>query len=337
MGIDGTRGVLAMKGDAMGPETQDSLQARAIEWHVRLRHGDEATWEAFAEWLAQDPRHEAAYDAIEATDLAIEPLLSELAFWQAANDADRPAGAPASRARRWTFVGGALAASIVAAVGLWLGFAAGRYEVITAPGARQVVRLDSATQVVLNGSTRMVFDRRNPRFASLTTGEALFRVQHDDARPFTLKLGDSQVRDVGTVFNVVRDAGEVRVAVAEGEVVYSPKGGAIPLHAGQALVDPPSSGAVRVTKTPPEAVGAWRDGRLVYSGATLSQVAADLSRSLGVRVKASPSIANRLFSGTIILNSTGVDQLRRLTPALNVTLEAGPDGWTMRPIDGVEH
>lgn len=320
----------------MGAETQDRLQARAIEWRVQLRHGDEATWEAFAEWLAQDPRHEAAYDAIERIDLAIEPLLSELTFRQAANDADPPTRAPVSRPRHWRLVGSALAASILAAVGLWFGFGAGRYEVVTVPGQRQIVQLDAATQVVLNGSTHMVFDRRNARFASLVSGEALFRVSHDSARPFTLKLGDSRVRDVGTVFNVVRDAGEVRVAVAEGAVVYSPNGRAIPLRAGQALVDSASPGPVRVTETPVAAVGAWRDGRLVYSGARLSQVAADLGRSLGVRIAVSPSIADRLFSGTIILDGTGSNQLRRLMPALNITLEAGPDGWIMKPVNGAE-
>ena len=319
----------------MGAEGHDHLQARAIEWHVQLRHGDEAVWEAFAQWLSEDPRHAAAYDAVERLDLAIEPLLAELNVQQDANGVVAPRRGFARRPRPWRLIGGALAASILAAVGLWLGLAAGRYEVQTGPAERQVVQLDAATQVILNGSTHIVFDRRNARSASLVSGEALFRVDHDSARPFTVKLGESEVRDVGTVFNIVRNTDEVRVAVAEGAVVYSPKGRAIPLGAGQALVDSPSSpGPIRVTQIPTTAVGAWRDGRLIYSQAPLSRVAADLGRSLGVRIIASPIIADRLFSGTIILDGTGTNQLGRLMLALNVTLEAGPDGWIMKPANG---
>src|SRR5579864_4699189 len=71
----------------MAPETQNTLRSRAIEWHVRLRDGDDATWDAFTDWLAQDPHHREAYDAIEAIDLAIEPLLPKLRFPETAPDA----------------------------------------------------------------------------------------------------------------------------------------------------------------------------------------------------------------------------------------------------------
>jgi transmembrane sensor len=81
-------------------------------------------------------------------------------------------------------------------------------------------------------------------------------------------------------------------------------------------------------------VGAWQDGRLVYSGEPLSQVAADLGRSLGVDITVSPSIADRPFYGAIVLDRTGPGQLRRLAPALDVALDSRPEGWTMKPVGG---
>jgi transmembrane sensor len=186
---------------------------------------------------------------------------------------------------------------------------------------------------MLNGSTQMTFDRNNPRFASLASGEALFRVHHDKARPFTLELGNNRIQDVGTVFNVVRDSSQVRVAVAEGKVVYSTQAQAVPLSAGQALSAQSDSPILRVTSTPVGSVGAWQIGRLVYSGERLSQVAADLGRSLGVHIVVSPTIADRPFSGAIVLDGAGSQQLERLKLALNVDLEAGPTGWTMKPVD----
>jgi transmembrane sensor len=179
----------------------------------------------------------------------------------------------------------------------------------------------------------MTFDRKNPRFASLTSGEALFRVHHDDARPFTLEIGNNHIQDVGTVFNVVRNSNQVRVAVAEGKVRYSTQGQAVPLGAGQTLLARSDSATLRVASTPIVSVGAWHNDRLVYSGERLSQVADDLGRSLGVHIVVSPTIADRPFSGTIALNGTGPEELERLKLALNVDLEAGATGWTMKPLD----
>ncbi|WP_168355759.1 FecR family protein [Sphingomonas gei] len=316
----------------MPSETPDSIEARAIEWHIRLRDGDDAIWEGFAEWLVEDPRHAAAYDSIEQTDLALEPLLPHVVIREAANDAEAQPEPPARRGWRWGLAGGALAASVAGAFLLLPQAESSRYEVATRPGERQLVQLDPATQVTLNGATRMIFDRENPRFAALAKGEALFHVRHDSAEPFRLEVGDNIVEDAGTVFNVVHETDEVRVAVAEGKVVYNPGRSAVSLGAGQALVDRKASDTVDVTRVPVDRVGSWKTGSLVYSAAPLSRVAADLSRAMDLRVTVAPGLGDRPFSGTIMLDGTGPEQLRRLQLALNVNLEKGSDGWIMKPV-----
>jgi transmembrane sensor len=319
----------------MGSEMQEMIRAQAIEWHIRLRDGDDATWDAFAAWLAADSRHAEAYERIEQLDLAIEPLLPAMVFREAANDATdgEVDGAPqAPRHRRWLLAGGTLAASIALGLAVIPQFLSDRYEVVTEPGENQIVTLDATTRITLNGSTRMTFDRKNPRYASLAAGEALFHVRHDSARPFRLEVGDNLVEDAGTIFNVIREPGAVRVAVAEGKIVYNPGREAVALDAGKALIDQAASGEVRIAPVPVGSVGAWQRGQLVYAGEPLSQVAIDLSRSLGVRITVSPSLLDRPFHGTIALDGSGVEQLSRLKLALNVDLEVGPDGWMMKPL-----
>jgi transmembrane sensor len=313
------------KKGGQGREMNNSLHRRAIEWHVRLRDGDDATWAAFAQWLEEDARHRQAYDAIEQTDLALEPLLPQVGF-------PKDTQADARPARRWWVAGGALAASIIAVLLFLPQLRSSRYEVSTVPGQRRTIVLDATTQVLLNGATRMIFDRENPRFAALTSGEALFRVRHDTAKPFTVEVGSVRIKDVGTVFNVVSDSGQVRVAVGEGEILYSTQSKEVPLAAGQALWGASDSATVHLSTAAPASVGAWQRGLLVYSGEPLSQVAADLGRSLGVPITVSSAIEARPFSGVIVLEGAGPQQLARLRLALHVDLEIGAAGWTMKPL-----
>lgn len=319
----------------MATEVQDSIRRQAIEWHIRLRDGGDEVWERFAAWLAEDPLHAEAYDAIEQMDHAMEPLLGELVFHEAANDSGTPA-APALRpTRRWFLGGSAVAAAVAVSLMFGPSMLSSRYDVSTDPGQRRIVTLDAATQVVLNGSTHMTFDRKNARFAALAEGEALFRIRHDAARPFVLELGDDRIEDAGTIFNVVRVPSQVRVSVSEGKVIYNPDRDRIALDPGQALVDEGDSNRIRITQIPLQSVGAWEEGRLSYAQAPMSQVAADIARTLGMHIAVAPVLADRPFSGSIVLRGKGPQEIARLEIALNVRLTADREGWTMKPLDGV--
>lgn len=318
----------------MPSDTDTSVHAQAIEWQIRLREGDDAAWDAFANWLAEDERHAQAYDGVERDDLALDALLPHVTILEAANDVAESDPTP-HRGRKPSFalIGGGLAASVAAVLAIML-LPQGRqdlYEVATRGGESRTVRLDAATQVVLNGSTTMTFDRNNPRFASLEQGEAFFEVRHDADNPFRLTIGEDIVEDAGTQFNVVHDAGETRVAVREGRIVYNPAGSAIALNAGQALVDRADQDVVQVGGTGVDAIGSWRHHSLVYVQAPLSRVAADIGRGIGVPITAAREIEVRPFSGTIALDATGAAQLDRLGKALDVSLERKADGWVMKP------
>lgn len=316
-------------------DPDNSVQARAIQWHLKLRDADEATWEAFAAWLAQDASHARAYDEVERLDETLESLLPGVEFQRAAAPTPNPRRTSRWRWPRVGYYGAALAASLAAIIVFAPRFLTDRYEVVTGPGQHLSVMLDATTEVSLNGATRVTLDHRNVRFAAVLSGEALFRVRHDSAKPFRVLVGENRIEDVGTVFDVVRETGEIRVSVAEGEVVYQARGHEVPLSGGQGVLDATGSAGLRLTATPAAAVGAWQEGHLVYSGEPLSQVAADLARSLGVRIAVDPAIARRSFSGAIVLSGTGTGaaELHRLQPVLNVALEENADGWTLTPID----
>ena len=298
----------------------------AIGWVIRLRDGSGEDWEAFTAWLEADPAHLAAYEAAELADHDAGALSPEPArpAW-----APAPAALPVQRPRRRMFLGVAVAAGI-ALFGTWFSIDSGSaYSIETAPGEVRTIALEDGSRIEVNGGSRLSLDRDRPRYASLERGEALFHVVHDAARPFEVEAGGSTLRDLGTVFNVVRSDGALEVAVSEGAVLFEPAGEKKTLKPGMALSKVAGRPA-QVASIETDAVGAWREGRLVYSAASVSQVAADLSRNLGVTVTAGDNAATRPFSGVIMLDGSDEEVLGRAAALLGLRLERSGEGWALK-------
>ncbi len=290
---------------------------RALDWVVRT--GDPAfdDWEGFQAWLEADPRHAAAYHAVA---LDVEDM--------AAATPAAPA-AVVHRPRRWpAWAGGAVAASLALVAGYAaLDTRADPYAVETRAGAMRTVSLADGSAVTLGGATRVMLDRNDPRTATLERGQAMFVVRHDARDPFEVRVGDARLVDVGTAFDVKRTRGETRVAVSEGAVDYNPGSDGIRLTRGQGLVATDGA-AVRVLAVDVAGVGSWRNSVLAYEGATLAEVADDLSRALGVDLRADPAVARRPFSGSIATSKLDGDPAR-VAPLLGVAVRRRGGHWVM--------
>lgn len=302
----------------------ETIREQAIAWAVRA--GDPAfdDWEAFTLWLEGDPRHARAYDEVMASVTDAAETLPPVPV--AENDDDPAFGA--SR-RRW--LGGALAAVLtgVAAVGAWQ-LMPGTYTVETAPGETRMVELDGGGQVLLAGGTRIVFDRSDPRAASLENGQALFTLHHDSSRPFTLTVGEDTLIDVGTVFDVEHTGGRMTVAVSEGAVAFNPRGQNVRVSPGEMLSSEAGSDEYRVTSVPVDQVGEWREGRLTFHDATLAEVAADLSRATGVAFAVAERSGDGRVSGSLVVEPLRSDP-RAVGPLLGVSVRYDGEAWEIGP------
>ena len=300
----------------------DDIEARALnetalDWVVRTGSDAFDDWPAFHAWLEADPRHAAAYHA---TAMDIEEIAAAVPPAQVA---------PVEiRRRRWpVWAGGAIAASLA----LFMGYEsletrASPYAVETAAGSMRTVRLTDGSTIAMGGATRLMLDHDDPRVATLERGEAMFVVRHDDSDPFEVSVGGARLVDVGTAFDVKRVRNETRVAVSEGAVDYNPGQGGIRLVKGQGLVV--RDGKATVTAVDVASVGSWRDSVLAYEGATLAEVADDLSRALGVDLRADPGVAKRAFSGSIATAKLSGDP-RLAAPLLGVAIRKRGGHWVM--------
>lgn len=306
-----------MSGDAR------TIDDEAIDWLIRQRDARFDDWSAFETWLSADPAHAVAYAEVAADDRDLGEMLPGV-NWPAEEEFY---DAPAAPVRRY-WLGGGIAAVLALAVGAWTMFP-GRdlYSVQTAAGERRTVQL-ADSRVELNGDTRVTLDRGDLRYAQLDRGQAVFVVKHDAARPFRVETAGTTLVDAGTTFEVTSDAGNLDVAVSEGLVLVDPDKGSTKLAAGQQLVRAKGR-AGTVSSIRPSDVGAWRDGQLFYDGASLSRVAADLQRNLGVHVTVSDATARRTFRGVVRLDGGADATMARLGILLGVTVRRSGDGWTI--------
>ncbi len=315
--------------------TDDLVHEQAIAWHLRLTEDGFDEWDGFVSWLEADAAHNSAYEAVSDADAGLGELaapapsvathpVSWPAVWSAN---DEPDSAPVQR-RPGRLMAMAATVALVA-IGSWVGFGAMNqtYEVRTAPGETRTLALADGTRIALNGSTEIMLDRRDPRFAELKSGEAKFSVHHDAADPFELTVADQKIVDVGTVFNVKKSPQSLKVEVAEGAVRYEDGQVRMRLDAGDTLQ---ASGANVVEGTrPPEAIGSWTNGRLVYEGAPLVEVAGDLARARGIAVELAPNLAQETFSGVIQLDGDGDTLRQRVAQLLRLKVSKTSDGWSI--------
>ncbi len=256
------------------------------------------------------PVHDAALDAVMAQWVATSPTDIDVDGALARVTARRRAGATAGvddlATRRaatlddtrvvplWRRAGFRVAAALLIVVGaaaVWRGATArtGAASYVTTTGTTQMIRLADGTDVRLGPASSLELAAgfgRTHRHLTLH-GEAWFKVTHNDAMPFAIRVGAATVEDVGTAFLVRESASrEVSVRVTEGVVTLtSPaaqRDSVVTLRAGDGAV-----ASVRGITVAPGAVTATEGvalaaGHLTFADASLTEVSDALRRWYGV-------------------------------------------------------
>lgn len=304
------------------------MQEEALGWVIRTRDPEFDDWTAFTLWLEGDPARAQAYDALMANDAELEAIMpaEPVIMPIPANDVGER-----RRASRWVG-GGAIAAALVAAISVGMMNRADIYTVTTRPGETRTIALDDGTHIDVNGGTTLRLDHRNARFAALDSGEAAFTVRHDSANPFRVTVGDAVFEDAGTIFNIVRTNTATRIGVSEGKVIYNPQAQAIALPAGRALAD--DAQGLRIMDVAPASVASWRQGRLAYANAPVTQIGEDVARSLGVTVHMTPGASAMRFTGTIRLDKDAARFFAGTAPLMGLTAVRQGDDWLLKEGNG---
>jgi transmembrane sensor len=342
-----------------------------INWETLARYlageSSGAESERISQWLAEHKTDAALLEALDkamaglalrdAVDVDVDRALSRVAERRDSASADRVA--PIRRtssdlhySRRtplpWRAVTLlATAAAIIVAARLVLQRNGGEQSSGSRPGTgrtfattvgkRDSLRLPDGGRVILGPASRLVVGAeygRQRREVELH-GEAYFDVVHDTTRPFVVRAGGVDVRDVGTRFAVRADSGtRVRVVVTAGSVMLraetAPDSVAM-LRAGDVAVVQPGGGIATQRGLPTAQYLAWMRDSLVLRDASLAEVSDELRRWYGVVLRVEDStLATRHL--TMTFAGDPLDRvLRVIGLGLGADLERRGDTIVVRP------
>ena len=321
-----------------------SPKDHAAAWVVRL-HAEDASgadWLALETWLAADPENRIAYEEAEGLWAAIGAHRASIRAGIDPQDAAASDG-PVDLGRRrqarsawtrWSLAAAPIAAALVAGVLLIGPMIEGRaVTYVTAPGQTRDVTLKDGTRIALNGGSRLTVRLTDKaRTVEMGQAEAAFDVNHDPSRPFLITVGESQVRVIGTAFNIRRDASSTRVSVSRGIVqvadIQNPAQ-AVRLTIGESVSRDDATDRAVVSRLGADDAQAWRVGRLIYDDRPLSEVVADLSRAFATPVTVSADAASIRFTGVLELGDEA-RVISRLEGFLPVRAYRSAGGYELR-------
>ena len=252
-----------------------------VEAHPELTEDLTRIWDAAAHYRTQErPDTDAAWNRFS------QRLAAESAAPAAAVSGARVIAHPRARAPRRSWLRVAAVAVLVAALGtlFWTTLDPESTQFATQLGERTTVELPDGTTVELNNNSTLTYTGDFDRRVELT-GEAYFNVAADPDHPFYIETAESEVKVLGTEFNLRAYPGEpcVEVHVNEGRVRFDCKstGETLELtrdHRAALWMD----GMTMDRRTDVSAnATAWKRGSLRFRKSSMKEVFADASRFFG--------------------------------------------------------
>ena len=155
-------------------------------------------------------------------------------------------------------------------------------------GARVSFNLPDGTTGMLNSGSRLIYSLpfTSHRHVKLE-GEAWLDVSHDEDHPFEISTGNSMVKVLGTSFNLSAYPEEnyVEVVLQKGRVEFQDNVSDVnvTLLPSERLVF--QNGNISKSVTDPAKYNAWTEGKLVFRGDPMAEVARRIERWYNVKVE----------------------------------------------------
>lgn len=158
---------------------------------------------------------------------------------------------------------------------------------INPAGVKSLITLSDGSKVYLNAGSTLQFPKQfsAERREVQLSGEAFFDIQSEADRPFIVSTGTSQIKVMGTTFNVNQEVdGKLAVALVSGKVrVNDDKGNQVNLEPSEMLVMEQGGGFYKTSFDALEIFG-WKDKQLVFKKDSFESAKRKIENWFGVEV-----------------------------------------------------
>ncbi len=194
-------------------------------------------------------------------------------------------------------------------------------QLVVAFGKTSKIVLSDQTEVWLNAGSRLIYpttfegEKRNVRLE----GEAFFKVSKDKSKPFIIKTDHSDIKVLGTTFNVKAypDEKYEETVLVEGSVRLSfgnaVSGHDVLLKPDQRVVASNVDHSFSVSNVEVGNYTSWIDGLLIFTDEPLPSVLMRISRYYNIRIKWTNEAETRKISGKLDLKDNYQRVLHALT------------------------
>jgi ferric-dicitrate binding protein FerR (iron transport regulator) len=191
------------------------------------------------------------------------------------------------------------------------------FNTLTTPrGGQFKLSLPDGSEVWLNAISSIRYPTAfigNERKVEIT-GEAYFEIAHDATKPFKVIVNGTEVKVLGTHFNInaYNDEATVKTTLLEGSISLSRAGTIITLKPGQQAQVGNSRDIKVIDNVDIDQQVAWKNGYFSFYKADLQTVMRQIGRWYDLEIQYEGKIPERQFGGKIDRNSNAVEVLKIL-------------------------
>lgn len=184
--------------------------------------------------------------------------------------------------------------------------------------------LSDGSIITLNKNSRLKYPERfagSQRRVTLAQGEAFFNIAHNKAKPFIITAGSTNIRVVGTSFNVKYKHNKVEVIVETGVVQVSRNGHMVQLTPGQKIVVAPNQPQLKTENNPDQLYTYYRSKEFVANDAPLWRMVQVLNEAYDAHIVIENKTLNNLPLNTTFKNESLDDVLQVISRTFNISVE----------------
>ena len=176
-------------------------------------------------------------------------------------------------------------------------------------GQPSTITLPDSSKVELQPGSKISYPvkfDKNTRNVTLFSGEAFFIIQHNTEQAFILNSANSEIKVLGTRFNVrnLKSASVLEVTLTQGKISFQSKKGALSiLKPGESLIfDKNNQHLISIAQVDTNAVTAWKTGTIRFNDTPMPEVLETLENRYGFKFKISCKL-DKPISGKFVEQS----------------------------------